>query len=229
MSFAKKVYKKLSSIDITPRINTIEFTNGPDLTYLSWAWAWELLMQHYPESTWEVLPDVVLEDKTVEVRCRVTVKKKDKSHSRIMWLPVMGKRHEAVVSPTTRQISDARMRAMVKCLALFGLGLWLYRKEDLPLPMTIEEATRAHKLSITVIQAELTKYIDNEDENALYAAAEEYWNLPIDVRDALWVAPTTIVDGKRENNPDAVWTTKMRDTIKTTEFRKIYYGETTHG
>ena len=50
-----------------------------------------------------------------------------------MWLPVMDNRNKAVVNPTSRDVSDARMRCLVKCIAMFGLGHYIYAGEDLPL------------------------------------------------------------------------------------------------
>jgi len=46
---------------------------------------------------------------------------------------VMDHRNKAIVNPTSRDVSDARMRCLVKCIALFGLGFSLYAGEDLPL------------------------------------------------------------------------------------------------
>ena len=44
-----------------------------------------------------------------------------------------GYRNKAVVNPTSRDVSDARMRCLVKCIAMFGLGHYIYAGEDLPL------------------------------------------------------------------------------------------------
>ena len=41
------VWKTLSAIDCSEKA---EKKNG--LTYLSWAWAWGILMEHYPEATY---------------------------------------------------------------------------------------------------------------------------------------------------------------------------------
>jgi len=49
-----------------------------------------------------------------------------------MWLPVMDNRNKAIVLPTARDISDARMRCLVKAIAMHGLGIYLYAGEDLP-------------------------------------------------------------------------------------------------
>ena len=54
-----------------------------------------------------------------------------------MWLPVMDNRNKAVPNPTSRDISDARMRCLVKAIAMHGLGAYIYAGEDLPAPTTI--------------------------------------------------------------------------------------------
>jgi hypothetical protein len=65
---------------------------------------------------------------TVEVSVSVSVK----GITHTMWLPVMDNRNKSIVNPTSRDISDARMRCLVKCIAMFGLGIYLYAGEDLP-------------------------------------------------------------------------------------------------
>jgi hypothetical protein len=49
-----------------------------------------------------------------------------------MWLPVMDYKNNAVENPNARQVSDTKMRCLVKCLAMFGLGHYIYGGEDLP-------------------------------------------------------------------------------------------------
>jgi len=68
------------------------------------------------------------EDGTVTVHCTIVID----TYARHMWLPVMDHRGRAIVRPDARAISDNKMRCMVKCLALFGLGLYIYAGEDLP-------------------------------------------------------------------------------------------------
>ncbi len=55
---------------------------------------------------------------------------------RPMWLPVMDHKNNAIQNPDQRKISDTRMRALTKCLALFGLGHYIYAGEDLPEAVT---------------------------------------------------------------------------------------------
>ncbi|NDA09065.1 MAG: DUF1071 domain-containing protein, partial [Alphaproteobacteria bacterium] len=51
-----------------------------------------------------------------------------------MWLPVMDNRNNAIANPNARQINDARMRCVTKCLGLHGLGLYIYAGQELPEP-----------------------------------------------------------------------------------------------
>jgi len=99
-----------------------------NLTYLSWAWAWQKLMEHYPDSVYEFSPNEYHPDDSVTVHCTLTVS----GVTRPMWLPVMDNRNNAISNPTSRQISDTKMRCLVKAIAMFGLGSYIYAGEDLP-------------------------------------------------------------------------------------------------
>ena len=127
------VWKTLSSIDVSDKTE-----KKGNLTYLSWAWAWGKLMENFPQATytfteWEY-PDgtykdvLVYDDGTCSVECEVKIEEL----SRKMWLPVMDYRNNAIPNPSARQISDTKMRCLVKCLAMFGLGHYIYAGEDLP-------------------------------------------------------------------------------------------------
>ena len=143
-SLYAEAWQKLSRIDVGDHIET----KGGDkysLSYLSWTWAWAQLMNVYPESTFDFPPATKLDDNTVAINCTVTIRDGDREASRYMWLPVMDHRNQAVENPNARQVSDSRMRCLVKCLALFGLGLDVYAKSDIPVgswddPITREQA-----------------------------------------------------------------------------------------
>jgi hypothetical protein len=49
-----------------------------------------------------------------------------------MHLPVMDNKNNAVKNPDSRKISDAMMRCLAKCIATFGIGLYVYAGEDVP-------------------------------------------------------------------------------------------------
>lgn len=130
MSFAKDVWQTLSQINVNEHTETKG--DKVKLTYLSWTWAWATLMEHYPESDYQFSPDTVYDDGTVEVSVTVTVREGDQSLSRYLWLPVMSHNGSSITKPSSRQRSDARMRCLVKCLAMFGLGHYIYAGEDIP-------------------------------------------------------------------------------------------------
>ena len=129
-SFFATVWEDLSAIDLTGYTKTLKHANNA--IYLPWSNAWTLIMQRYPESTFEFFPPIVLENKSVELWCELTISDGEQQATRKMWLPVMGGKNDALFDPSTRAISDTRMRCLVKCAALFGLGIQLYAGEEMP-------------------------------------------------------------------------------------------------
>lgn len=128
-STAGEIWATLSKLNVDEHT---EDRNG--LSYLSWAWAWGIMMEHYPDMTvtWHGdgthVDHIVYPGGTASVACTVSIG----SVKQHMWLPVMDYRHKAIANPDARSISDAKMRCMVKCFALFGLGHYIYSGEDLP-------------------------------------------------------------------------------------------------
>jgi len=98
-----------------------------NLSYLSWTYAVDTLLQQDPQATWE-FPEPKVWNDTVMVFCNVTAFGKTMR----MQLPVMDNRNNAIKNPDTRKISDATMRCLAKCIATFGIGLYIYAGEDLP-------------------------------------------------------------------------------------------------
>ena len=130
---AKEIWDKLSKIDVSKHTE-----KRGKLTYLSWAWAWGIMMDNYPDLTvkWQgqldengVMRDInIYPDGTATVNCTVIIG----DVTREMWLPVMDYMHKAIVSPDARKISDTKMRCFTKCFAMFGLGHYIYAGEDVP-------------------------------------------------------------------------------------------------
>ena len=71
---------------------------------------------------------MIYDDGTCSVECELRID----DLVRKMWLPVMDYRNNAIENPTARQISDTKMRCLVKCISMFGLGHYIYAGEDLP-------------------------------------------------------------------------------------------------
>jgi hypothetical protein len=55
-----------------------------------------------------------------------------------MWLAVMDYRNKAISNPPAHAISNAKMRCLTKCMAMFGLGHYIYAGEDLPQNLSVQ-------------------------------------------------------------------------------------------
>ena len=126
MTLAAEIWTTLSKINVNEHIE-----KKGNLSYLSWTWAWSTLMEHFPDSYY-FFEDRKLDNGTVEVVCILTVHKGEESVSRQMWLPVMDHKNNSIVNPSSRMVSDAKMRCLVKACGIFGLGLYVFAGEDLP-------------------------------------------------------------------------------------------------
>jgi hypothetical protein len=126
-TISKQIWDTLSPIDCSKHVEKKGSGNFV-ATYLSWTWAWGILMENFPKSFYEFAPNETHADGTVTVHCIVNVN----GIIRKMWLPVMNHMFKATVNPDARQISDAKMRCLVKCIAMFGLGHYIYAGEDIP-------------------------------------------------------------------------------------------------
>ena len=115
-------YERLSEINVSEHIE-----KKGNLSYLSWVWAIDTLLRNDPEAEWDFDEPLFYND-TVMVRCWVTAFGK----TRKMFLPVMDYRNKAITNPDSFAINTAMMRCLVKCIALFGIGLYIYAGEDLP-------------------------------------------------------------------------------------------------
>lgn len=117
-----KTFKELREINVNEYVE-----KKGQLKYLSWTWAVDTLLQNDPDATWE-FPEPKYFGDTVMVFCNVTALGKTMR----MQLPVMDNRNNAISNPDSRKISDATMRCLAKCIACFGIGLYIYAGDDLP-------------------------------------------------------------------------------------------------
>ena len=130
---SENIWKTLSAVDCNDKTE-----KKGNLTYLSWAWAWGIVQDHFPDSDYHftqfdhpsglTTDAMYYPDGTASVHVTVTIN----SVERTMWLPVMDYKNKAIDSPSSRDISDAKMRCLTKCLAMFGLGHYIYAGEDIP-------------------------------------------------------------------------------------------------
>tara|TARA_R110001583_G_scaffold113077_1_gene263414 strand:- start:191 stop:799 length:609 start_codon:yes stop_codon:yes gene_type:complete len=136
------VWNNLSKIDCNEHTE-----KKGNLTYLSWAWAWGMMMQNYPDATyrfkeWEGYDVLYYKNGTAAVSCEMTVN----NNTHTMWLAVMDHKNQAVVNPTATQISNTKMRCLVKAMAMFGLGHYIYAGEDVPEDLSVSDEERQTEL-----------------------------------------------------------------------------------
>jgi len=125
-SLYKQIWDELSVINVNDHVE-----KKMNLSYLSWSWAYSTLMKYYPHNSYS-FNTTVEGDSSVTVECVLTIHQGNEVAIRTMWLPVMDHKNQAIQNPTARHISDAKMRCLVKCIGMFGLGHYLYAGEDLP-------------------------------------------------------------------------------------------------
>jgi hypothetical protein len=136
MTKIKTTTKTKSTFTNLYQINVNEHTEKKaGLTYLTWSWAWAKVKEIHPTASYTYYkhPETNLPfsfQENVGAFCHTSVTINDETLE--MWLPVMGNRNEAILEPTSTQINKTLMRCLVKNIAMFGLGLYIYEGEDLP-------------------------------------------------------------------------------------------------
>jgi hypothetical protein len=135
----KTTFEKLSAINVNDRV---EKKNG--LTYLSWAWAWSEVKKACPDATYKIKETDY--DEQLGFMCHTEVSIDGETLE--MWLPVMDGANKSmkkeaytyttrygeksVDAATSFDINKTLMRCLVKNLAMFGLGIYIFAGEDLP-------------------------------------------------------------------------------------------------
>ena len=155
MESKKSVFDVLNAINVNGHTEVKE-VSGTKLTYLSWSWAWAEVKKQYPDATYEIIkfngiPYAYDPITGFMVYTKVTIE----GITHEMWLPVMDGQNRAMkaepyqiqtkyktitVAPATMfDVNKTIMRCLVKNLAMFGLGLYIYAGEDLPDTEAVEQ------------------------------------------------------------------------------------------
>lgn len=142
----ENTFEKLSAINVNDKVE-----KKSNLTYLSWAWAWSETKKAFPNASYKIVSDQYTnkpyfydENLGYMVMTEVTIEEETLS----MWLPVMDGANKSMLAQSyvyqTRygeksveaasmfDINKTLMRCLVKNLAMFGLGIYIYAGEDLP-------------------------------------------------------------------------------------------------
>ena len=139
----EELQTKLLNANVNERT---EKKNG--LTYLSWAWAWAEALKADPTANYEIITFDGVPYKETDMGIMCYTKVTMCGVTRSMWLPVMDSQNNAmkseayeivqwgkrksIAAATMFDVNKTIMRCLVKNLAMFGLGMYIYAGEDLP-------------------------------------------------------------------------------------------------
>lgn len=124
------VFETLNAINVNEHIE-----QKGNLSYLSWAWAYQVVKANYPEMNYKVYEnDIGFNYHTDGHTCWVKVGTTIEEQEHIEYLPVMDYKNKSIPKDqvTSMNVNTAIQRALTKSLARHGLGLYIYAGEDIP-------------------------------------------------------------------------------------------------
>ena len=136
MENKQSVYETLASVDVKSKV-----VKKGNVDYLSWSNAWHMLKENYPNAQRNVYEDQATgwnyfsDGKSAWVKVGVVVD----GVEHIDYLPVMDFRNKSVNvdTVTSMDVNKTIQRSTTKAIAMHGLGLSLWKGEDIP-EMTVE-------------------------------------------------------------------------------------------
>ena len=152
------VFNELNKVNVNDFVEKKK-TGNAQLSYLSWTQAWKEVKSRYPEASYEIvkfengLPYCFDKNTGYMVYTKVTIE----GITHEMCLPVMDNHNDSMLSEpyevktkygsykvdkcTMFDVNKTIMRCLTKNLAMFGLGLYIYAGEDLPLDISGQDKT----------------------------------------------------------------------------------------
>jgi len=174
MESKKRVFERLSAINVNDHVE-----KKKDLSYLSWAWAWSETKRACPDATYKIGETDY--DESLGFMCHTSVTIEGETLE--MWLPVMDGANKSMLkksytyttrygdksveAATTFDINKTIMRCLVKNLAMFGLGIYIYAGEDLP---------EAEKSEVVMPKAPVKPEQKEESDKITLKKDSENWN-----------------------------------------------------
>jgi hypothetical protein len=172
MKSEKSVFERLSAINVNDHVEKKD-----NLTYLSWAWAWSVTKKECPDASYTILPTDYDDDLGFMCHTSVTIE----GQTLEMWLPVMDGKNKSmkkkaysyatkygdkqVDAATTFDINKTLMRCLVKNLAMFGLGIYIYAGEDLPDTQVVEQSVPTALVTLVKDSDDWTKVLKYVKDN----------------------------------------------------------------
>jgi len=190
-------FEKLSAINVNSKAE-----KKAGLTYLSWAWAWSEVKRACPDATYKMGETTY--DEVLGFMCHSTVTIKGETLE--MWLPVMNGANKSmkkeaysyktkygdkgVESATTIDINKTMMRCLVKNLAMFGMGIYIYAGEDLPEIETEQAESKVNAKAKAVAVAKTEKKTPK--------------HITLDIGDGNWVTVLSYIARNKSKGLEAI-------------------------
>ena len=176
MTTKKTTNKKPAMKDIwetLSKINVNEYLQKKgDFDYLPWADAWAIMMEHYPEASFQNHYNEngypCFYDPQGRGMVRVSVTICGLTHTEDYMITNWG--NTVIKDPSPSEVNNCLKRALAKCMAYFGLASYLYNSEDMADPAPSEddaadepvEFKPATDEQITIIKAQIV-FSDNDN------------------------------------------------------------------
>jgi|TARA_R110000850_G_scaffold82337_1_gene176733 hypothetical protein len=127
-------FKKLSAINVKQMAE-----KKGKFNYLSWANAWSLLKENHPDANRTVYEsehtglNYFTDGKTASVKVGITVWQDPEDIEHIDYLPIMDYRNNSIPLEkiTSMDVNTAIQRSTAKAIAMHGLGISIFKGEDL--------------------------------------------------------------------------------------------------
>ena len=171
------VWNTLSAIDCSKHV---EKKNG--FTYLSWAWAWSILKQHYPTAQYTKhlfqvngnnLPYMMDAEGNAYVTVTIKIMPENNAESITALesateiMPVLNHANRPIKNPNSFEVNASLQRCMVKAIAALGLGCYIYAGEDMPMESPTAMAESPNIKSDTSAPKKIASPLTVEQEIAL--------------------------------------------------------------
>lgn len=152
-------FKTLNDINVNDKTE-----QKGNLTYLSWAWAWQEIKKYFPDANYTVYENgdgwnYFSDGRTAWVKTGMTVN----GIEHIEYLPIMDFKNKSIQleNVTSFDVNKAIQRSLTKAAARHGLGLYIYAGEDLP------ENDEPKKIKATETQIKIIGDFKEETKKAI--------------------------------------------------------------
>ena len=190
-------FEKLSAINVNDKTE-----KKKNLTYLSWSWAWSEVKKACPDATYEMGETTY--DEALGFMCYSSVTIDGETLP--MWLPVMDGANKAmkkvaysyatkygdkqVAQASSFDINKTMMRCLVKNLAMFGMGIYIYAGEDLPEIETEQAESKVNAKAKAVAVAKTEKKTPK--------------HITLDIGDGNWVTVLSYIARNKSKGLEAI-------------------------